>query len=52
MVLMPALALGASLGLTALARAKIGGQTGDVIGACQQVAGVAALLAVVATVPR
>lgn len=52
MVLMPALALGASLGLTALARAKIGGQTGDVIGACQQVAEIAALLGLVATVPR
>ncbi|WP_018042498.1 adenosylcobinamide-GDP ribazoletransferase [Methylobacterium sp. 88A] len=52
MVLMPALALGASLCLTALARAKIGGQTGDVIGACQQVAEIAALLALVATVPR
>jgi adenosylcobinamide-GDP ribazoletransferase len=38
----------AALGLTRLARAKIGGQTGDVIGACQQVAEIAALLALVA----
>ncbi|MCC0808463.1 adenosylcobinamide-GDP ribazoletransferase [Methylobacterium sp. W2] len=52
MVLMPALALAASLVLTALARAKIGGQTGDVIGACQQVAEIAALLGLIATVPR
>ena len=52
MVLMPALALAASLVLTALARAKIGGQTGDVIGACQQVAEIAALLALIPTIPR
>lgn len=52
MVLMPALALAASLVLTALARAKIGGQTGDVIGACQQVAEIAALLGLIATIPR
>ncbi len=38
----------AALGLTRLARARIGGQTGDVIGACQQVAEIAALLALVA----
>ncbi|WP_331308649.1 adenosylcobinamide-GDP ribazoletransferase [Methylobacterium oryzae] len=37
----------AALGLTRLAHAKIGGQTGDVIGACQQVAEIAALLALV-----
>lgn len=52
MILMPAMALAASLVLTALARAKIGGQTGDVIGACQQVAEIAAFLGLVATVPR
>jgi adenosylcobinamide-GDP ribazoletransferase len=52
MILMPSMALAASLVLTALARAKIGGQTGDVIGACQQVAEIAALLGLVATVPR
>ncbi|SDN02336.1 cobalamin-5'-phosphate synthase [Methylobacterium phyllostachyos] len=40
----------AALGMTALARGKIGGQTGDVIGACQQVAEIAALLALVAAV--
>ena len=40
----------AALGMTALAREKIGGQTGDVIGACQQVAEIAALLALVAAV--
>jgi adenosylcobinamide-GDP ribazoletransferase len=38
----------AALALTRLARARIGGQTGDVIGACQQVAEIAALLALVA----
>ncbi|WP_026596810.1 adenosylcobinamide-GDP ribazoletransferase [Methylobacterium sp. 77] len=52
MVLMPFLALAASLGLTALARAKIGGQTGDVIGACQQVAEIAGLLGVIMAIPR
>ncbi|GJE17515.1 adenosylcobinamide-GDP ribazoletransferase [Methylobacterium marchantiae] len=52
MLLMPACALIAALGLTALARAKIGGQTGDVIGACQQVAEIAALLGLVAAIPR
>lgn len=51
-VLMPAFGLTASLGLTALARAKIGGQTGDVIGACQQAAEIAALLGLVMTIPR
>jgi adenosylcobinamide-GDP ribazoletransferase len=40
----------AALGVTLLARAKIGGQTGDVIGACQQVSEIAALLALVAAV--
>nr|WP_281408722.1 adenosylcobinamide-GDP ribazoletransferase [Methylobacterium sp. WL1] len=38
----------AALALTRLARSKIGGQTGDVIGACQQLAEIAALLALVA----
>jgi adenosylcobinamide-GDP ribazoletransferase len=40
----------AAWGLTWLARHKIGGQTGDVIGACQQVAEIAALVALVAAV--
>ncbi|HJE24609.1 MAG TPA: adenosylcobinamide-GDP ribazoletransferase [Methylorubrum populi] len=38
----------ASYGLSVLARRKIGGQTGDVVGACQQVGEVAVLLALVA----
>ncbi|MEH3117976.1 MAG: adenosylcobinamide-GDP ribazoletransferase [Methylorubrum populi] len=38
----------AAFGLSALARWKIGGQTGDVVGACQQVGEVAVLLALVA----
>ncbi|MGH1574068.1 adenosylcobinamide-GDP ribazoletransferase [Methylobacterium sp. P31] len=38
----------ATLALTRLARRTIGGQTGDVIGACQQVSEIAALLALVA----
>ena len=40
----------AALALTGVARRKIGGQTGDVIGACQQVAEIGALLALLATV--
>jgi adenosylcobinamide-GDP ribazoletransferase len=40
----------AALALVRLARAKIGGQTGDVIGACQQVSEIAALVALVAAV--
>ena len=51
-VLMPALALAASLGMTALARTMIGGQTGDVIGACQQVAEIAALIGLIIAIPR
>lgn len=43
-----ALATGA---VTALARRKIGGQTGDVVGACQQVAEVAGLIGLVAAIP-
>lgn len=39
-----------ALALTGIARKRIGGQTGDVIGACQQVAEIAALLALVAAV--
>ena len=35
----------ATIGLAALARAKVGGQTGDVLGAAQQVGEVAALAA-------
>jgi adenosylcobinamide-GDP ribazoletransferase len=40
----------AALALIRLARQKIGGQTGDVVGACQQVSEIAALLALVAAV--
>lgn len=43
-----ALAAGA---VTALARRKIGGQTGDVVGACQQMAEVAGLIGLVAAIP-
>jgi adenosylcobinamide-GDP ribazoletransferase len=48
--LMVALAGLAALALTRLARGKIGGQTGDVIGACQQAAEIAALVGLVAAV--
>ena len=41
----------AALGMTRLAAAKLGGQTGDVVGACQQVAEVASLLGLVACLP-
>ncbi|GJE42476.1 adenosylcobinamide-GDP ribazoletransferase [Methylobacterium soli] len=51
LVLMPLLALTASLVLSGIAQAKIGGQTGDVIGACQQVAEIAALLGLILAVP-
>jgi adenosylcobinamide-GDP ribazoletransferase len=51
LVLMPLLALTASLVLSGIARAKIGGQTGDVIGACQQIAEIAALLGLILAVP-
>lgn len=47
LLLAPAL----SLALCALARDRIGGQTGDVIGACQQVAEVGALLVMLAAIP-
>lgn len=44
-----ALAMGATaLGLGVLAKAKIGGQTGDILGASQQVAEIAGLLALLA----
>lgn len=46
--LMLGLASLAAGAVTALARSRIGGQTGDVIGACQQAAEIAALLALVA----
>ncbi len=48
---MIALAGLAALALTRLAAAKIGGQTGDVVGACQQAAEAAALLGLVACLP-
>ncbi|GEP02498.1 adenosylcobinamide-GDP ribazoletransferase [Methylobacterium oxalidis] len=51
LVLMPVLAVAASLAVTALARARIGGQTGDVIGACQQTAEIGALLGLIVAVP-
>lgn len=41
----------AALALTGLARGRIGGQTGDVIGACQQVAEIAALIGLLAGTP-
>jgi len=45
-VLIPALlAVLSVLGLAALARAKIGGQTGDILGAAQQLAEITCLLA-------
>ncbi len=47
---MVVLACLAALGLTRIAVAKIGGQTGDVIGACQQFAEIAALLALLTVV--
>ena len=37
-----------TLGLGLVARAKIGGQTGDVLGACQQISEIAGLLILVA----
>ena len=48
-ILMAALGLAAALGLTALARAKIGGQTGDILGAAQQLTEGAALCALAAS---
>ena len=50
-VLMGVLAALAALGVTALARRAIGGQTGDVVGAAQQAAEIAALLGLVAALP-
>ncbi|MEM7641825.1 MAG: adenosylcobinamide-GDP ribazoletransferase, partial [Pseudomonadota bacterium] len=47
-ILAGGLVAAAALGLGCLARAKIGGQTGDVLGACQQVAEIAALAALTA----
>ncbi|GJD97148.1 adenosylcobinamide-GDP ribazoletransferase [Methylobacterium iners] len=49
-VLMLVLAAVTALALTALGRAKIGGHTGDLVGACQQCAEAAALLGLVALV--
>lgn len=46
-VLPMVLAFGAVFGLTQIARAKIGGQTGDILGASQQIAEVVFLLAMV-----
>lgn len=41
----------AALALTRLAAARIGGQTGDVVGACQQVAEISGLLGLIACLP-
>jgi adenosylcobinamide-GDP ribazoletransferase len=41
----------AALGMTRLAAEKLGGQTGDVVGACQQVAEIAGLLGLIACLP-
>ncbi|MCJ2033925.1 adenosylcobinamide-GDP ribazoletransferase [Methylobacterium sp. J-068] len=49
--LMLAMSVLAAWGVTALARRAIGGQTGDVVGAAQQCAEIAALLALVAAIP-
>lgn len=51
LAMMLALAPIAAYALTLLARARIGGQTGDVIGACQQVAEIAALIGLLAATP-
>lgn len=51
LLLMLVLAPAGALALTVLAQRKIGGQTGDVVGACQQAAEIAALLGLVASVP-
>ncbi len=50
-VLMLLLAPAAAYGLTRLARRQIGGQTGDVIGASQQVAEIAGLIGLLAAMP-
>ena len=50
-VLVLLLAPAAALALTLLARNRIGGQTGDVIGACQQVAEIAAFIGLLAATP-
>jgi adenosylcobinamide-GDP ribazoletransferase len=49
--LMLVLSASAALAVTALARRAIGGQTGDVVGAAQQGAEIAALLGLVAAIP-
>ncbi|KQP79319.1 MULTISPECIES: adenosylcobinamide-GDP ribazoletransferase [unclassified Methylobacterium] len=49
--LMIGLGLAAALGVTALAQRQIGGQTGDVVGAAQQAAEIAALLGLLAAIP-
>jgi adenosylcobinamide-GDP ribazoletransferase len=43
-----AVAYGAALGMGLIARAKIAGQTGDILGATQQIAEIAALTALAA----
>lgn len=50
-LLMMLLCVLAALALTRLAAARIGGQTGDVIGACQQAAEIAGLLGLIACLP-
>lgn len=49
-VVMVALSAVAALAVTGIARRRLGGQTGDVIGACQQAAEIAGLLGLVAAV--
>ncbi|WP_336486236.1 adenosylcobinamide-GDP ribazoletransferase [Methylobacterium nigriterrae] len=51
LLLMAGLAVMAVLALTAIAQARIGGQTGDVVGGCQQVGEIAALLGLILAVP-
>jgi adenosylcobinamide-GDP ribazoletransferase len=51
LVLMLGLGLGAALAVTALARRMIGGQSGDVVGAAQQAAEIAALIGLLAACP-
>ena len=51
LALMLVLGPAAAYGLTLIAKNRIGGQTGDVIGACQQVAEIAALIGLLAATP-
>lgn len=44
------IAIGATLGCGGIARTKIGGQTGDILGATQQITEIAVLIAIVVTI--